>query len=121
MPAAPFARQIRPGMAIDDASVRVENEWIVADLQRARAVRGMELRTHGNLVRLPADLRVETSLDGVRWDTAFDDRPGGLALVGALDLPRVIPLRLDLSDVTARYVRVNAPAFGPRALTIFGA
>jgi hypothetical protein len=32
----------------------------------------------------------------------------------------VIPLRIDLQDVTARFVRVNAPAFGARAVTIYG-
>jgi hypothetical protein len=75
--------------------------------------------THGNLVWLPRDLRVDTSLDGTRWVTAFEDRPGGLALTGALQLPRVMPLRVDLRDVTGRYVRVNAPGFGAQAITIY--
>jgi hypothetical protein len=118
---APYARDVRPGTAIAAATVRVEGDWIVADAQRPVAIRGLELRTHGNLLRLPKDLVVETSLDGARWDTAYNERPGGLALIGALQLPRVIPLRVDLGDVTARYVRVNAPGFGPRAVTIFGA
>jgi hypothetical protein len=120
MAPAAYASEVRPGTAIDAAEVRVEGDWIVADLRQPVGIRGIELRTHGNLRRLPKDLRIETSVDGAAWQTAFDERPGGLALVGALQQPRVIPLRVDLGDVTARYVRVNAPAFGPRAITIYG-
>jgi hypothetical protein len=118
MAPAPYAREARPGVAID-AAARVEGDWIVADARQARSLRGLDLRTHGNLVWLPRDLRVDTSLDGTRWETAFEDRPGGLALTGALQLPRVIPLRVDLRDVTGRYVRVTAPAFGAQAITIY--
>jgi hypothetical protein len=120
MPAAPFAREVRAGTAIATAAARVADGWIVADLQQPRAVRGIEIRTHGNLVRLPKDLHVDTSIDGAAWQTVFDERPGGLALVGALAQPRVIPLRLDLGDVMARYVRVNTPAFGAGAVTVYG-
>jgi hypothetical protein len=119
MAATGYAREVRAGSAIA-AAVRVDGDWIVADVQQPAGIRGLELRTHGNLVRLPKDLRIETSVDGTRWETAFDGRPGGLALVGALQRPRVIPLRIDLGDVIARYVRVNVPAFGARAVTIFG-
>jgi hypothetical protein len=118
MAPAPYARDARPGVAID-AAARVDGDWIVADARQARSLRGLDLRTHGNLVWLPRDLRVDTSLDGTRWETAFEGRPGGLALTGALQLPRVIPLRVDLRDVTGRYVRVNAPAFGAQAITIY--
>ena len=120
MAPAPYAAEVRPGAAIDAAVARVEGEWIVADVGQARGIRGLELRTGGNLVRLPKDLRIDTSVDGTRWETAFEERPGGLALLGALQEPLVIPLRVDLRDVTARYVRVNAPAFGVKAITIYG-
>lgn len=120
MAAAAYAREVRPGVAVDAAVARVEGEWIIADVRQARTLRGVVLRTLGNLVRLPKDLRIETSLDGTDWVTAFEERPGGLALLGALEQPRLIPLRVDLRDVTARFVRVNAPAFGPRAITIYG-
>ena len=98
MPPAPYAAEVRPGTAVD-AATRVDGDWIVADVHQARILRGLELRTHGNLVRLPKDLRIDTSVDGVQWQTVFEERPGGLALLGALDQPRVIPLRVDLGDV----------------------
>jgi hypothetical protein len=120
MAPAAYAREARPGTAIDAVAARVDGEWIVADVQQARGIRALVLRTGGNLVWLPRDLRIDTSVDGTRWETRFEERPGGLALAGALQQPLAIPLRIDLQDVTARYVRVNAPAFGPRAITIFG-
>ena len=119
MPPTAYATEVRPGTPIADATVRVDGDWLVADVRQPRGMRGLELRTHGKLLRLPRDLRIETSVDGTRWETAFDDRPGGLALIGALQLPRVIPLRVDLRDVTARYVRVNVPSFGTGAMTVF--
>jgi len=120
MPALPYAPPPRPGTPVANAGMRVDGEWIVADLGHAQTVRGLELRTHGGLTRLPASLRVEVSTGGTSWTVVHDERPGGAALLGALELPRVIPIRLDLRDAYARYVRVNASGFGPRALTILG-
>jgi hypothetical protein len=119
MAAAPYARDVRQGVAIDAAVARVDGDWIVVDVQQTRSLRGLELRTYGNLVRLPRDLRIDTSADDAQWQNAFEERPGGLVLRGAVEQPRVMPIRIDLRDVTARYVRVNAPAFGPRSITIY--
>jgi hypothetical protein len=119
MAPAAYAREVRPGRPLAEAVVTTSSEWLTADLRTPHAVRGIELTTNGNLVRLPKDLHVQTSVDGVTWTTAFEDRPGGLVLIGALRLPRAMPIRLDLGDVAARYVRVNTPAFRPGALIAF--
>jgi len=111
MPAVAFAREPRTGTAIENVTLTSDPGWLTADLRRARTVRGLELRTHGSLHPMPDELVVQTSLDGQTWETAFDDRPGGVLLVGALAQPRVIPVRIDLQDVTARYVRLDTPAF----------
>jgi hypothetical protein len=120
MPPAPYAHAVRPGVPLTDARVTTSAGYLTAELPEDRVIRGIELRTHGNLVRLPATLLVETSSDGAQWTAVFDDRPGGVALVGALASPRVIPIRLDVPDVRARYVRVNAPAFRPTTFTLYG-
>ena len=119
MPAAPYAREVRRGRPVD-VIARVEGDWVVADLAQERPVRGLEVRVRGNLVRLPKDLRIETSSDGIGWTTRFDERPGGLVLLAALAEPLVMPVRVDLQDVSARYVRINTGAFGTAALTFFG-
>jgi hypothetical protein len=120
MPPTAYPREVRAGNPIADAAVTIEGDWLMADVRQPRTVRSIELRTHGKLLRLPRDLRIETSVDGTQWELAFEERPGGLALVGALLLPRVIPLRVDLKDATARYVRVNVAAFGTAAMFIYG-
>jgi hypothetical protein len=116
----PYARDVRPGRPLDAVTVDVTGEWLTANLQTPQPVRGLDLRTDGAVLRLPKNLLVQTSVDGVQWTTRFEDRPGGATFVGALRVPRTIPIRLDLGDVQARYVRVNAPGFGPRAMTVFG-
>jgi hypothetical protein len=118
LPPAAHQREPRPGRPLGTATVGASTEWLTADLHSVQALRGIELNTNGNLVRLPKDLHIQTSADGVQWTTAFEDRPGGLVLIGALRLPRTMPIRVDLGDVDARYVRVNTPAFRPGAVTI---
>jgi hypothetical protein len=114
-----YAREARPGRPLADAAVEASLQWLTADLHAVQPVRSIEVNTNGNLVRLPKDLHIQTSVDGVQWTTAFEDRPGGLVLTGALRLPGVMPILVDLSDVEARYVRVNTPAFRQAALTIY--
>jgi hypothetical protein len=120
MAAAPYAHEIRPGVALQVMGAPAGGGWLTLDLGQSRIVRSLELRTYGNLVQLSKDFVVQTSADNVRWTTAFDERPGGAALAGVLRLPRVIPLLVDLGDVEARYVRVNAPYFRAGAVTIYG-
>jgi hypothetical protein len=119
MAPAPYAQEVRAGAAIGDAIVRAEADWLVADVLQARALRGIELRVYGKIWRLPKELRIETSADGAHWQPAFEGGPAGLALVGALDRPAVLPLRVDLRDVVARYVRVNAPVLGVGGMIIY--
>lgn len=111
MPPAPYAREPRAGTPIENVSLSSDPGWLIADLGRAQSVRGLELRTHGALHPMPDELVVQTSMDGKSWTTMFDDRPGGRLLAGALTYPRVVPVRIDLQDIVARYVRLDTPAF----------
>jgi len=85
-----------------------------------QTIRAVSLRTRGHVPLLPQTVRVETSVDGVSWTLAADEPPGGLAFVGALEEPLIVPLRVVLPDVRARYVRMNAPNFFPYQLAIYG-
>ena len=111
LPAAPNGREARAGTPIDNVGLSADPGWLIADFHAPRPVRGLELRTYGVLHPLPDELVVQTSDDGRDWTTVYDDRTGGVALAGALARPQVVPLRLDLSDVVARYVRLDTPAF----------
>jgi hypothetical protein len=119
MSPAPYEAPLVVGAALAPSAVDVRGEWIVADLGRAASVRAVDLRTRGHVVKLPGVVRIETSLDGVTWTLAAEQPPGGLALIGALSDPRVIPLRIAVPYVQARFVRINAPFFGAAAITIY--
>jgi hypothetical protein len=73
------------------------------------------------VILLRSTLRVESSLDGRTWTLAADEATGGLALAGVLREPLAVPLRVLLPDPSVRYLRVNAPAFSPAAVTLYGA
>lgn len=111
LPAGAYGYQPRAGTRIDNVGLSADPGWLIADLRRRQPVRGLELRTYGVLHVLPDELVVQISPDGKTWTTEFEDRPGGLALLGALAWPRVIPLRIDLHDLDARFVRLDTPAF----------
>jgi hypothetical protein len=111
MPAVPFASAPRAGTPVDGVTVTTDPGWLIADLKQPQRVRGVEVRTGGVLHLIPDELIVQVSDDGATWRTVFDTRPGGIALMGALASPLTIPLRIDLADVEARYLRVDTPAF----------
>jgi hypothetical protein len=120
LPAAPYPPQVTIGAAIAPARAESGDGWLTFDLGSIRTVRAIELRTRGHVVLLRPTLRVETSTDGQSWTVAADELPGALALAGALREPLQVPLRVLLPEPTVRFVRVNAPAFRPDSVTIFG-
>lgn len=119
MAAMPARPMIVPGPPLKPAAISRTADGLIADLGTPQVVRFVELKTRGDLVRLPASLIVQTSVDGVSWRTVSDERPGGAALIGVTADPRSLPVRVLLPDVNARYIRVNAPAFHPEALGLY--
>jgi hypothetical protein len=120
LPPAGYPRQTPVGPELTPAKTGGNAEWLTADLGSVQTIRAVALRTRGHVVLLPQTVRVETSVDGVSWTLAADEAPGGLALVGALAQPLIVPIRIILPDVRARYVRMNAPNFFPHQLVTFG-
>lgn len=119
LPPAAFPRQVTTGAALSPASVDFRDGWLIADLGERQTVRALEIRTNGDLVRLPATIQIETSSDRSTWSLALEEAPGAPALVGVLAEPRAIPLRLILPDVRTRYIRINAGRFHTSAVRIF--
>jgi hypothetical protein len=111
MPAVPFAPEPRAGTPVGGVTLTTDPGWLIADLKQPQRVGGVEVRTRGVLHVIPDELIVQVSGDGATWRTVFDARPGGVALRGALASPLTIPLRIDLGDVEARYLRIDTPAF----------
>ncbi len=117
---AAYPRLVAVGAALPRPNVTSRDGWLVADLGLVQTVRALDIRTDGNLVRLPATIRIETSTDATQWSAVLEQAPGGPALIGVLAEPLSIPLRMILPDVRARYVRLNAGRFHTDAITLFG-
>jgi hypothetical protein len=120
MPAAPYPPQVTIGAPLPVVRGDGGGGWLTFDLGAVRTVRAVDVRTNGHILLVRTTVRVDTSLDGVTWTPVTEQGPGGLALIGALKQPLTIPLRVLLPDPSARYVRVNTPAFSPGAVTIYG-
>jgi hypothetical protein len=120
MPPAAYPRQVLTGPALTPASVESRDGWLIADLGQRQTVRALEIRTNGDLVRLPATIQIDTSADGSTWSRALEEAPGAPALVGVLAEPRAVPLRFILPDLRARSVRINAGGFHTSAIRVFG-
>jgi hypothetical protein len=120
MPAAPFPKQVTVGAPLDGVRAEVSGDWLQLDFGRVRTARALDLRTRGHFVWLRSTVRVETSLDGSVWTLAAEEPSGGLTLTGTYVDPRGIPVRIVLPDPAARYIRVNAGAFGTSAATVYG-
>jgi hypothetical protein len=120
MPAAPFPRQVTLGQPLAVARGDSGGGWLTFDLGAARTVRAVQLQTRGHYVLLRPTVSVETSLDRAAWSPAAEEPAGGLALAGSFVDPRGVPIRVVLPDPSARYVRVNTPAFNLAAVTLYG-
>jgi hypothetical protein len=121
LPAAPFAPQVTPGPALRGIEGIERDGWLTFDLGAPRRMRAVEIRTRGHYTLLHATVEVQISEDGRSWTTAAAEPAAGATLAGALRDPLGVPVRVLLPDVSARFVRVNAPMFGTAAVTIFGA
>ena len=117
LPALPYAPSRRPVRSVT-ASVTQDPGWLIADLAGPRTVRAIQVRTGDDFRLLPPSLTVQASMDGRSWTTVHDGGPGGAAMLGALEQPQAVPIYIELQDVSARYVRVNTPIYGPQALTV---
>jgi hypothetical protein len=120
LPPAPFPPQVAPGAALTNVRGEIGGGWLTLGLGGLRTVRALDVHTRGHFILLPTTVRVETSLDGRAWTLAADEPAGGLALAGAFADPRGVPIRILLPDLSARLVRVNTPAFGAAAVTLYG-
>jgi hypothetical protein len=120
MPPSSFAREIPVGAPLSPVRVTVDAGWLVAELPSPAAVRAVDLRTRGHVVWLQQTVRVETSPDGVAWTVAAEEPSGGLAFVGVLAEPRIVPLRIIVPDAQAKFVRINGAPFGTGAMTLYG-
>lgn len=81
-------------------------ERLVAELEEAQPVAAVVTWLGVGFVSYPRLLRVDTSLDGETWTTEFRGPTAGAALLGCVEAPLGVPVRLAFPPVRARYVRL---------------
>jgi hypothetical protein len=119
LPAASFEPVIEPGARLPIAKRERTPTWLILQLGETALVRCLDVSAVGHVGDLPPSIRVEVSADGATWTGAYDQGPGGAALLATLADPRTVPMRFVLSAPPARYIRINTPAIDPERLTLY--
>ena len=99
-----------------------EQEYVVFDLGGAKIVRTLSFRCAGYFDRFHPRIEVETSLDGRDLDDASGwTGPAAWRSPARSRTRALVPFRIQLPDVRARYLRVHpAPGWMIRELSIHG-
>ncbi|HEY0873108.1 MAG TPA: hypothetical protein VGD94_06510 [Vicinamibacterales bacterium] len=118
IPPQPSARTPPLGDDLTATPIETEAGYAAIDLGAERTVRAITIALRWRYAEIGAKLTVETSPDGVNWSQVWEDWTGERALAGALEDQRLIPMRIYLDDVRARYIRVTpAPPWVAHELT----
>jgi hypothetical protein len=114
-------RRVDPaGPALQPVATALPRSHTLLDFGRAQTVRTIEFPLRENYSSFPR-IGIEASMDGSAWAVVWEDWLGGLALAGALDDPQLVPIRIALPDVGARYLRIHpTPDWLMRDLRILG-
>jgi hypothetical protein len=94
---------------------------VVLDLGSPKTVRTVEFALRWHYKELDSRFAVEASQDGQTWTRVWDDWTAGPSIAGALEDQVVVPVRLPIADVQARYWRLHpAPVWLIRELKVLG-
>jgi hypothetical protein len=108
LPSQPRPPDPAPGRRIQPVSTSTQaREHVVYDLGASRIVRTIAFPLRGHFEDFHPRFEVESSSDGVTWTRAWYGWTGGLAIAGALENQREAPVRIQLPDVEARYLRIH--------------
>ena len=86
---------------------RQPRSHVVLDLGATKVVRTIEFTLREFWPEFGRRFAIETSPDGVTWQTIWEDWTGGAAIAGALEDQVRVPVQLTLPDVTTRYLRLH--------------
>ena len=121
LPARPRERVASSGSPLPKQTTLLPRAHVMFDLGESRTVRTIEFPLRWHYSRFGERLEVEASTDGLSWTVVSRDWTGGRALAGALENPRLVPFRLPLPDITARYLRIHpAPDWMISELRVLG-
>jgi hypothetical protein len=107
LPAAPRQRVDVTGTPVAAIATRHPRKHVVFDLGATRTVRTIEFPLRRNYPELGERIAVEASIDAETWSMVWLDWTAGRAIAAALEDPRVLPVRILLPDIRARYLRIH--------------
>lgn len=107
LPPQPAGRRPGGGPAVPFVAQLLPREHALLDLGARHTVRTLEFPIGDRYEELGRRIAVEASIDGESWTTAWEDWTGGLALAGGLEDQRLVPVRIVLPDVEARFLRMH--------------
>ena len=109
LPAQPRLVTPRAGPPIAFQPHDAGGQQLVLDLLTPQVVRAVTFNLRWHYPELGERLRIDRSDDGRVWEQTWLGWTGGLALTGAIADPLVVPIRIPLNDIRARYVRIYPP------------
>jgi F5/8 type C domain len=105
--AQPRDRRPYGGTAYSFTHTMLPRSQVVLDFGASRVVRSLEFTLRDRWREFGRRFAIETSTDGVTWQTVWEDWTAGPAIAGALEDQRRVPVQLVLPDVTTRYLRLH--------------
>jgi hypothetical protein len=121
LPAQPLVEHAPVGRALAARVRDVGRDRLEFDLGTSSTIRAIEFPLRSRYEDLAKELLIEASEDGVTWREAWIGWTGGLAIEGTLTDPRLAPIRIPLTGISARYLRVYpASSWMTNELTVVG-
>jgi hypothetical protein len=121
LPARATERRPQGGEPLPFTTTFQPREHVVVDLGSPKTVRTVEFALRWHYEDLGSRFAVEASQDGQTWTSVWEDWTAGPAVAAALEDQVIVPVRLPIADVQARYLRLHpAPAWLMRELRIVG-
>jgi hypothetical protein len=119
LPAQPAARMPAAGSILPAVAMEIAPERIELDLGSVQTIRAVEFAVRWHYRELGERIAIEASGDRATWSIAWEDWTGGPALAAAIASPLLVPVRIALPDVRARYLRIHpAPEWLARELKV---
>jgi hypothetical protein len=107
IPPQPRERVASSGSEIAVSVQSLPRAHALLDFRATRPLRTIEIRLGRRYLELGGRVAVERSIDGQHWETVSEDWTGGRVMAAVLEDPRVVPFRIPLRDISARYLRLH--------------
>lgn len=92
---------------------QVAGRELLLDLGRAQAIGAVVTQLGPHIADFPRALTIDVSVDGVDWHEVRSGPTDVVAVVGAMQRPREIPLVFPVGGRVARYIRLRSTASDP--------